>query len=94
MIIAQATAGIMKEHGLGGSMVLIASMSGSIANRVSRSLCGCPRIVLVTHLSVADREASILPHLLGHVLNRLQPRKVSRPLDVSLAGSRMGCIRH
>ncbi|PWN40960.1 oxidoreductase [Ceraceosorus guamensis] len=33
MIVAQATARIMKEHGLGGSIVLIASMSGSIANR-------------------------------------------------------------
>lgn len=35
MIVAQAAARIMKESGQGGSMVLIASISGFIANRVS-----------------------------------------------------------
>lgn len=33
MLVAQAGGRLMKAHGKGGSIILIASMSGSIANR-------------------------------------------------------------
>lgn len=33
-LVVQAAAKVMLQHGLGGSVVLVASMSGSVANKV------------------------------------------------------------
>jgi len=37
-LVVQAAAKVMLQHGLGGSVVLVASMSGSVANKVGFTL--------------------------------------------------------
>lgn len=53
MMTAQAAAKQMIKFGSGGSIVLIASMSGTVANRVGRS-----RLLVVSHTNQVNRVSS------------------------------------
>ena len=80
---AQAVAKQMIRFGNGGSVVMIASMSGTVANRVS---CSSFFIRLLRKLGLTTNKGTHLPRL-----QRLQSRRLATGTQPRL---RMGPIRH
>lgn len=80
-IPAKHCARIFKEQGTGGSIVMIASMSGQIANRV----CSCHIKFLATWQTNSDT---------GLNMHRIQLIQGRRAPDVPLRGPGMGPVWH
>jgi NAD(P)-dependent dehydrogenase (short-subunit alcohol dehydrogenase family) len=80
-ISVKRAARILKDKGTGGSIVLIASMSGQVANRVRPSTSTPKRPVELTTVS-------------GSHLHRIQRQQIGCSPNVSLASAGVGAIRY